>query len=74
MFEPSLTYTPFTQLANLTGQPAISVPLHMTPEGLPMGVQVMATKGREDWLLHLAGQLEQSDLWIGMRGNPLFPA
>lgn len=74
MFEPSLTFTPFTQLANLTGQPAISVPLHMSPEGLPMGVQVMATKGREDWLLHLAAQLEQSDLWIGMRGNPLFPA
>ncbi|MFX3650297.1 MAG: amidase [Paenibacillus sp.] len=74
MFEPSLTYTPFTQLANLTGQPAISVPLHVTPEGLPMGVQVMATKGREDWLLHLAAQLEQSDLWIGMKGNPLFPA
>ncbi|PQP81757.1 amidase [Paenibacillus sp. PCH8] len=74
MFEPSLTYTPFTQLANLTGQPAMSVPLHMTPEGLPVGVQVMATKGREDWLLHLAGQLEKSDLWIGMNGNPLFPA
>ncbi|MFC9709616.1 amidase [Paenibacillus sp. NPDC056933] len=74
MFEPSLTYTPFTQLANLTGQPAMSVPLHTTAEGLPMGVQVMATKGREDWLLHLAGQLEASELWIGMNGNPLFPA
>ncbi|MGC5772275.1 amidase [Paenibacillus pabuli] len=74
MFEPSLTYTPFTQLANLTGQPAMSVPLHTTSEGLPMGVQVMATKGREDWLLHLAGQLEASELWIGMNGNPLFPA
>ncbi|CAI6052755.1 6-aminohexanoate-cyclic-dimer hydrolase [Paenibacillus sp. JJ-100] len=73
MFEPSLTYTPFTQLANLTGQPAMSVPVHITPEGLPMGVQVMATKGHEDWLLHLAGQLEKSDLWIGMNGNPLFP-
>jgi amidase len=74
MFEPSLTYTPFTQLANLTGQPAMSVPVHLTPEGLPMGVQIMATKGREDWLLHLAGQLEASDLWVGMKGNPLFPA
>ena len=73
MFEPSLTYTPFTQLANLTGQPAISLPLHLTAEGLPMGVQVMATKGREDWLLHLAGQLETSELWIGMKGNPMFP-
>lgn len=74
MFEPSLTYTPYTQLANLTGQPAMSVPVHMTPEGLPMGVQVMATKGREDWLLHLAGQLEASKLWVGMKGNPLFPS
>ncbi|MFE6074048.1 amidase [Paenibacillus sp. NPDC057886] len=73
MFEPSLTYTPFTQLANLTGQPAMSVPVHVTPEGLPMGVQIMATKGREDWLLHLAGQLETSELWVGMKGNPLFP-
>ncbi|MDN4602314.1 amidase [Paenibacillus sp. F6_3S_P_1C] len=73
MFEPSLTYTPFTQLANLTGQPAMSVPVHLTPEGLPMGVQIMATKGREDWLLHLAGQLESSELWVGMKGNPLFP-
>lgn len=74
MFEPSLTYTPFTQLANLTGQPAMSVPIHMTPDGLPMGAQVMATKGREDWLFHLAGQLEASELWIGLKGNPMFPA
>ncbi|MHA6531381.1 amidase [Paenibacillus sp. BAC0078] len=73
MFEPSLTYTPFTQLANLTGQPAMSVPVHLTPEGLPIGVQVMASKGREELLLQLAAQLEQSELWVGMKGNPLFP-
>ncbi len=71
MFEPSLTYTPFTQLANLTGQPAMSVPVHMTPAGLPMGVQVTASKGREDLLLQLAAQLEQTELWVGMLGNPL---
>jgi amidase len=73
MFEPSLTYTPFTQLANLTGQPAMSVPVHLSSEGLPIGVQVMASKGREDLLLQLAARLEQSELWIGMKGNPLFP-
>lgn len=73
MFEPSLTYTPFTQLSNLTGQPAMSVPLHLTPAGLPIGVQVMASKGREDLLLQLAAQLEQSELWVGMKGNPMFP-
>ncbi|WP_164670180.1 amidase [Virgibacillus doumboii] len=71
MFLPSLTYTPFTQLANLTGQPAMSVPVHVSEEGLPLGVQVMAGKGREDQLLQLAHQLEQSDIWIGVKGNPI---
>lgn len=72
MFLPSLTYTPYTQLANLTGQPAMSVPVHLSQEGLPLGVQVMAGKGEEHRLLQLAHQLEQSDLWVGMNGNPYF--
>src|SRR5699024_6049086 len=62
MFLPSLTYTPFTQLANLTGQPAMSVPVHITNEGLPLGVQVMAEKGAEHRLLQLAYQMEQSNV------------
>ncbi|MFD1928063.1 amidase [Sporosarcina siberiensis] len=70
MFLPSLTYTPYTQLANLTGQPAMSVPVHMSKDGLPLGVQVMASKGDEHRLLQLAYQLEQSELWVGMNGNP----
>lgn len=72
MFLPSLTYTPFTQLANLTGQPAMSVPVHLSQEGLPLGVQVSASKGEEHRLLQLAYQLEQSELWIGMNGNPYY--
>ncbi|RKQ34586.1 amidase [Oceanobacillus halophilus] len=72
MFLPSLTYTPFTQLANLTGQPAMSVPVHVSDQGLPLGVQVMAQKGEEHRLLKLAHQLEQSALWVGMSGNPYF--
>ncbi|CAM4231995.1 amidase [Saccharibacillus endophyticus] len=71
IFERSLTFTPFTQLANLTGQPATSLPLHLTEEGLPLGVQMIAAKGREDLLLQVAAQLEQSDLWAGMKGNPM---
>ncbi|PYZ98214.1 amidase [Alteribacter lacisalsi] len=63
MFLPSLTYTPFTQLANLTGQPAVSLPVYKATEGLPLGVQVMASKGREDLLFALAGDLERSTLW-----------
>ncbi len=72
MFLPSLTYTPFTQLANLTGQPAISVPVHMTAENLPIGVQFIAPKGSDERLLQIAYQLEQSDCWVGMKGNPYF--
>lgn len=72
LFLPSLTYTPFTQLANLTGQPAMSLPVHLSGKGLPIGVQVMASKNQEHQLLKLAHQLEHSDLWIGMKGNPYF--
>lgn len=71
MFLPSLEYTPFTQLANLTGQPAISVPVHMTKDGLPLGVQIMAPKGDEHHLIRLAHFLEQSDLWEGLKGRVL---
>ena len=66
----SLKRTPFTQLANLTGEPAMSLPLHLTPQGLPLGVQFVAAKGREDLLYRLAGQLEQTDNWIDLEKNP----
>lgn len=66
----SLERTPFTQLANLTGQPAMSLPMHITKEGLPCGVQVMARRGREDLLFQLAGELEQTDAWIDVKQNP----
>lgn len=72
MFEPSLTYTPYTQLANLTGQPAMSVPVHLTKNKLPLGIQFMAPKGKEDWLFNLAAQIEASDLWIGQTNNPVY--
>ncbi len=62
--EKNLMRTPFTQLANLTGQPAMSVPLHLTESGLPSGVQFMAARGREDLLLQLAGELEKTPNWV----------
>jgi amidase len=60
----SLQYVPFTQLANLTGTPAMSVPLHWTADGLPLGVQFVARFGEEDRLLQLAAQLETAQPWF----------
>jgi len=59
--------TPNTQLFNQTGQPAISLPLHMHPGGLPIGVQFAAACGGEGLLVRLAAQLEASTPWIGRK-------
>ncbi|OJG66127.1 glutamyl-tRNA(Gln) amidotransferase, A subunit [Enterococcus moraviensis] len=64
MFEKSLTITPFTQLANLTGQPAISLPTHVTASGLPLGIQFMASKGREDVLFQVGELFEQEQKFL----------
>jgi amidase len=60
----NLRYVPFTQLSNLTGTPSMSVPLHWTAEGLPLGVQFMGPFGREERLLQVARQLEEVQPWF----------
>ncbi|OHY30341.1 amidase [Streptococcus parauberis] len=60
MFRPGLALNPFTPLANLTGQPAINLPTHQTESGLPLGIQFMAAKGREDILLQVAQLFEDN--------------
>ncbi len=59
--------SPNTQIFNQTGQPAISLPLHMSPEGLPIGVQFSAAFGEEALLLRLAAQIEEAAPWIDRR-------
>ncbi|HEL1760737.1 TPA: amidase [Streptococcus suis] len=63
MFEDSLALTPFTQQANICGQPAISLPTYVRADGLPIGIQLTAAKGREDLLLQLADQMEAAGLF-----------
>jgi amidase len=63
----NLSKTPFTQLANLTGLPAMSVPLHWTREGLPCGVQFIGRFGDEGTLFSLAAQLEKVSPWFDKR-------
>ncbi|MDV8000178.1 amidase [Rhodococcus sp. IEGM 1408] len=63
IIDANLSWVPYTQLANLTGRPALSLPLHWTPEGVPMGVHFTAQLGGETMLLRLAGQLEQALPW-----------
>lgn len=64
MVQDNLSWVPFTQLANVTGLPAMSVPLYWNKHGLPLGSQFIAPFGREDRLLQLAAQLEQAQPWM----------
>jgi amidase len=66
-FQRSGALTAFTMPFNVTGQPAISLPLHWSPQGLPIGVQLVAAFGREDLLLRVAAQLEEAVRWSERR-------
>ena len=64
-YRRSGAFTPYTAIVNVTGQPAISLPLYHGEDGLPTAVQLIGRPAREDVLLQLATQLEQALPWVG---------
>ena len=63
----NLERMPNTQVFNQTGQPAISLPLQVSPEGLPIGMQLAARYGEEALLIRVAAQIEAARPWMGIR-------
>jgi amidase len=59
-------WSPYTSVFNVTGQPAVSLPVHRTATGLPVGVQLVAAFGREDLLVRVAAQLEAEIGWASV--------
>lgn len=66
-FEAQKRFTPYTSAWNVTGMPAISLPLHQTPDGLPVGVMLAARPAEEELLLALSAQVEAAAPWHDRR-------
>mgnify|MGYP003324082986 FL=1 len=67
LLERSLNFITFTPLANVTGDPAISLPMHWSSTGLPIGTHLHANYGNEEQLLELSLQLEEAKPWSDQR-------
>ena len=68
-FARSGQFTPFTAAANVTGQPAISIPIEQREDGLPLAIHLMAGPEREDQLLQVSAQLEVARPWAGRKAS-----
>ncbi|MGZ4794674.1 MAG: amidase [Acidimicrobiia bacterium] len=66
-FIRAASFVPFTTQSNISGQPAISLPMHTSANGLPVGIQLVGAFGREDLLIRVAAQLEAAAPWADCR-------
>ena len=66
-------YSPFCAIFNATGQPAASVPLAMSTDGLPIGIHLAAPYGNDETLIALCAELEQAQPWAARRAPSLHP-
>jgi amidase len=67
MLNKAAEWVPFTPVWNVTGQPAISLPLHQSQEGLPIGIQLVGAPAAEELLISLSAQLEEARPWADRR-------
>lgn len=67
MLENAAEFVPFTPAWNVTGHPGISLPLHQSADGLPIGVQLVGPPAGEELLISLSAQLEQARPWLQRR-------
>lgn len=67
LMDKSLWFTHWPAIQNVTGQPAIALPVHVTAQGLPLGVQAVGRPGDEETLFSLAAQMEELSGWRARR-------
>ncbi|TGQ74361.1 MAG: amidase [Mesorhizobium sp.] len=74
LMDKSLWFTHWPAIQNVSGQPSIALPVHVTETGLPLGIQAAGRPGDEETLLSLAAQLEKISGWLGRRAPLMVPA
>ncbi|NMG37666.1 amidase [Chelativorans sp. ZYF759] len=73
LMDKSLWFTHWPAIQNVTGQPAIALPVHVTAEGLPLGIQAVGRPGDEETLFSLAAQMERQSGWLHRRAPLILP-
>ncbi|TPJ55836.1 amidase [Mesorhizobium sp. B2-6-4] len=73
LMDKSLWFTHWPAIQNISGQPSIALPIHVTEAGLPLGIQAAGRPGDEETLLSLAAQMEKISGWLGRRAPLMVP-